>query len=160
MAVRKIVPGISARRDSGPGGISLMKRKLLAFGVVAIGLALGSGAALAHHGDAGRYNETVITLTGTVVAFRMVNPHSITLVDVDDDNGEIVTWQVEGFSANALVNRGWTRETLKPGDRITMTGRPLMSGAPFINVTEKARVVLTETGEEILRSRDFVETDQ
>ncbi len=132
-----------------------MNNKLLAFAVVAIGPAFGPGVAPAHHGDAGRYNETVITLTGTVVAFQMINPHSIVLVDVEDENGQLVTWQVEGFSANALATRGWTKETLKSGDRITMTGRPLLSGAPFLNVTEKARVVLTETGEEILRSRDY-----
>ena len=138
----------------------MMNSKSLASSVVAVGLVLGSSVALAHHGDAGRYNETVITLTGTVVAFRMINPHSITLVDVENENGEVVTWQIEGFSANALANSGWTRDTLKPGDRVTMTGRPIMSGAPFMNVTEKARVILTETGEEILRSRDYVDTDQ
>ena len=124
-----------------------------------VGLILGWDGVVAHHGDAGRYNETVITLTGTVVAFRMMNPHSITLVDVTDESGAVVTWQVEGLSANALVNRGWTRETIKPGDRITMTGRPLLSGAPFMNVNEKARIILTDTGEEITRSRDYVETE-
>ena len=134
-----------------------MNWKLLALAVAAVGLTAGSGVAPAHHGDAGRYNETVITLTGTVVAFQMINPHSIVIVDVEDEAGEIVTWQVEGFSANALANRGWTRDTLKPGDQITMTGRPLLSGAPFLNVNEQARVVLTETGEEILRSRDYDE---
>jgi len=88
-----------------------------------------------------------------------MNPHSITLVDVTAESGEVVTWQVEGLSANALVNRGWTKETIKPGDRITMTGRPLLSGAPFMNVNEKARIILTDTGEEIARSRDYVETE-
>ena len=136
-----------------------MNSRLLAFSIVATGLALGWDGVLAHHGDAGRYNETVITLTGTVVAFRMINPHSITLVDVEDESGEAVTWQVEGLSANALITRGWTTETLKLGDRITMTGRPLLSGVPFMNVTEKAIVILTETGEEISRSRDYVGTD-
>ena len=131
----------------------------LIFGVSAVGLILGWDGVVAHHGDAGRYNETVITLAGTVVAFRMMNPHSITLVNVTDESGAVVTWQVEGLSANALVNRGWTRETIKPGDRITMTGRPLLSGAPFMNVNEKARIILTDTGEEITRSRDYVETE-
>ena len=131
----------------------------LIFGVRAVGQILGWDGVVAHHGDAGRYNETVITLAGTVVAFRMMNPHSITLVNVTDESGAVVTWQVEGLSANALVNRGWTRETIKPGDRITMTGRPLLSGAPFMNVNEKARIILTDTGEEITRSRDYVETE-
>ena len=54
---------------------------------------------------------------------------------------------------------GWTREILKPGDKVTLLGRRLKSGAPYLNLTEKAQVVLTETGAEIYRTRDFAEAD-
>ena len=113
--------------------------------------------AFAHHGDAGRYTEEVVDLTGTVVTLMFINPHSQLVLDVTDENGETVRWHAE-FSNPTRMNRefGWTRDILKPGDRVTLTGRPLRSGASFINLTERAQVVMTDSGEQIFRTRNFV----
>ncbi len=78
------------------------------------------GSASGHHGDAGRYNETVTTVTGTVVEFQFINPHSLLTIAVEDENGDIVEWQGELGPPNSLENRwvgtkrGFRRETSLP----------------------------------------------
>ena len=124
------------------------------FCVFATGIAVVGASAYAHHGDAGRFEEYTITMTGTVVALQLINPHSTLLLDVAGDGGDTVRWQAE-FTGGANLSRnfGWTRETLQPGDRITITGRPLKSGEPYINLSERARILRTENCEEIYRTR-------
>ena len=130
-----------------------MKLHSFATGAV-VGAILSFGsAAFAHHGDAGRYEETITSLSGTVVALQLVNPHSTIILDVPDEGGNMVRWQAELSGVNNLSRSGWTRGTLKPGDRIMVSGRLVKSGAPFINLSERARVVRMETCEEIYRSR-------
>ena len=115
-----------------------------------------SGAALAHHGDAGRYIEEVVTITGKVVELQLVNPHSIVVFDVADASGKTVRWQAEMGGAQQAVKAGWTIDA-KPGTDITLTGRRLKSGAPYMNLTERARVIVTSTGKELLRNANYGE---
>jgi hypothetical protein len=64
-----------------------------------------------------------------------------------------VKWRAELGSANALVKQfGWTKNTLKPGDKITVIGRRVKGGSPYINLTEMAKVVLTSSGKEIFQT--------
>jgi len=130
-----------------------MKMGRLALGVFAV-FAMAS-AALAHHGDAGRYEETISTLEGTVVALRLVNPHSVIVVDVTDDQGTTTRWQAE-LTGAAQLSRvfGWTRSTLEPGDKIAMTGRRAKGDAPYFNLSERARVVRA-SGEELYRTKNY-----
>lgn len=114
---------------------------------------LAPAGAAAHHGDAGRYEEDITTLTGTVVALQLINPHSLIVFDVvDARGGQPVRWQAEISNANGLARIGWTRETLRPGDRIIVSGRVLKSGAPYINLSERARLVRAGSCEELYRS--------
>lgn len=117
--------------------------------VFASGLGLTCLSAAAHHGDAGRYEETITMLTGTVVALQLVNPHSRLILDVNDENGQPVRWQAEFSNATGLARIGWTRETLQPGDAVTISGRRVKSGAPFINLSERSRIVKLQTCEEV-----------
>lgn len=118
-----------------------------------IGLVALSAPLLAHHGDAGRFDEKTRTLAGTVVAVQLVNPHATILFEVEGGAGGKTTWQAELGSPKQLVTSfGWTRTTLTPGTKITVTGRPLKSGSPYINLTERARIVLTDSCEEIYHS--------
>jgi hypothetical protein len=50
---------------------------------------------------------------------------------------------------------GWTADTLKPGDKITLTGRKVKSGGPYMNLTDRANVVMTDTGKEIFRTTNY-----
>jgi hypothetical protein len=109
----------------------------------------------AHHGDAGRYDEEVITVTGTVVALQMVNPHSHIVFDVVNQ-GKTVRWQAELGTPQQLIKQfGWTPTTVHAGMKLTMIGRPLKGGAPYLNLTERANIVVSATGQEIYRTENF-----
>jgi hypothetical protein len=127
-----------------------MKRNFLHASVLAAGLLLMSVPAFAHHGDAGRYDETPFTITGTIVEIRLTNPHSILVFDATDADGKVVRWQAEMSGGQALVRQfGWTKDSPKIGDRVTLLGRKVKSGAPYINMAKKANMILTDTGKEI-----------
>jgi len=123
---------------------------------VAVGCLLFSTAAWAHHGDAGRYVEDVVTLNGVVVETQLINPHAIVVFDVADATGKTVKWQAELGGAQALIRSGWTTD-VKPGTKITLTGRRLKSGAPYMNLTERARVILTDSGKEVHKTANYGE---
>src|SRR5215203_6506297 len=95
-------------------------------------LLLGSGPAAAHHGDAGRYNEEAVTLKGTVVQLVMVNPHSLIVFDVTD-RGKTTRWTAElGGPQRLIKDFGWSPSTIKPGMAITVIGRVVKSGDPYM----------------------------
>ncbi|HEV3329382.1 MAG TPA: DUF6152 family protein [Bryobacteraceae bacterium] len=107
-----------------------MLRKLLTF------LAVTAGLLLAHHGQAG-YNTTgPVTVSGTVVDFQFVNPHCIVSLDAKDEHGELQKWQGELTSPNHLLRAGWASDSLKPGDKITITGFRAKSGANSVWITK------------------------
>jgi Family of unknown function (DUF6152) len=122
---------------------------------VAFALILSAVAAplWAHHGDAGRYDENLVTLNGTIVELQMINPHSIIVIDVPDASGKVTRWQAEMGGPNALARGfGWTRNTLKPGDKVTLVGRRVKSGAPYMNLTERAFVYMTDSKKLLFRT--------
>jgi hypothetical protein len=129
-----------------------MKIRLLSASFLAASCAATS--LWAHHGDAGRFEDATTTIVGTVVAFQFVNPHSVIIFSVADESGAQTTWQAELGGLQGLVRSyGWDRNTFEPGDRISVTGRVVKSGAPHINLTERARIVMLSTCEEIYVSR-------
>jgi hypothetical protein len=111
----------------------------------------------AHHGDADRYNQDVITITGLVVEVQMVNPHAHIVLDVDE-GGKTVRWQAELGGPQQLIKQfNWTPATIKKGMKLTMIGRRLKSGAPYLNLTERANIVVADSGKEIFRTPNFGE---
>lgn len=94
-----------------------MKPHLLRI-ATACGLALATASpGLAHHFFP-RESDAPVTVTGTVVRFEMVNPHSRLLLEVRDAGGAVATWDIELGSVQALMARGWTRDALHPGDEV------------------------------------------
>ena|SRR5258708_36528594 len=133
-----------------------MKSKALMLLVVAGGFLLTSVPVFAHHGDAGRYEDNLTILTGTVVDLQLVDPHSVIVFDVTDETGKQVRWQAELNGRSGLAKGfGWTIDTLKAGDKITLTGRRVKSGAPYMNLTDRSNVVMTESGKEIFRTPNY-----
>lgn len=131
-----------------------MKKQFVA--IAACGLLGVAGSVLAHHGDAGRFEDEVTTITGSVVALQLINPHASILISVPDDNGSPVTWHVEMEAPQRLQREfGWSRTTVTPGTTISVTGRRVKSGAPNINVTERARIFVVDGCKEIYHSRDL-----
>jgi hypothetical protein len=135
--------------------LMMMKSKFLLVPLLAAGM---STAAAAHHGDAGRYDETPFIITGTVVEIKLTNPHSILVFDATDASGKVVRWQAEMGSGQQLVRQfGWTKDNLKIGDKVTLNGRKVKSGAPYMNMTERAQIVMADTGKEIYKTPNFGE---
>ena len=86
--------------------------------------------ASAHHSTAIYDSANPVELRGTVVEWKFTNPHCIIRLEVTNDKGEKVIWSLEGGNTAGLFRQGWTPETLKAGDKILITVRPLRSGAP------------------------------
>ncbi|MEO8258624.1 MAG: DUF6152 family protein [Acidobacteriota bacterium] len=83
----------------------------------------------AHHSFAPFDMTSQKTVTGTVKTVEWTNPHSWIWLDVTNGQGVVEPWGFEGMSPNYLARRGWTRTTLKAGDKITVTYRPLRDGS-------------------------------
>ena len=131
-----------------------MKKSFLCALALAVA-ALIPGAAWAHHGDAGRYNEEPVTLKGSVVQLVMVNPHALIIFDVND-GGKTTRWTAELGGPQQLVKQfGWSPQTVKPGMPITLIGRVVKSGDPYMNLTERSQITMTDSGKEIYRTANF-----
>jgi hypothetical protein len=85
---------------------------------------------LAHHGNASYDSENPITIKGTVTEFAWTNPHVQIYLDVKDDKGKVAHWSVETYSPGKLVRAGWTKDSVKAGDQVSVTLIPAKSGAP------------------------------
>jgi hypothetical protein len=130
-----------------------MKTGLMFAAGVALGLLVVSSPVRAHHGDADRYDKDVISVTGTLVELQLVYPHSVIAFDVTDASGQTVRWQAEMGGQQQLVKQfGWTKSTVKPGDKVTVTGRRAKSGAPYMNLSERSTIVMTDSGKEIYKT--------
>jgi hypothetical protein len=78
---------------------------------------------LAHHSRAGFLDETVV-LQGDVVAFRWSNPHALIEISVLDADGVATQWQIETQATPTLVRSGWTMDSLRAGERVTVRAQP------------------------------------
>jgi hypothetical protein len=93
---------------------------------------LAASAAFAHHGTANYETTKSVSVTGTVTDFNFTNPHVQIFMDVKDATGKVAKWQGELTSPNHLSRSGWHKDTIKPGDLITISGFPTKSGTPEI----------------------------
>jgi hydrogenase maturation factor len=91
--------------------------------LVFFGLAV-SRSASAHHNPKAMYETASIMLTGTITGYEWANPHSIISMAVMNNRGGVDEWHAEFLPPSDLTRLGWAKDTLKPGDRVTMTGRP------------------------------------
>ncbi len=90
------------------------------------------GTMFAHHGGAAWDMKTTLTLQGTVHEYRYVNPHVQIYFDVTDDKGQTVRWSVESADPAMLQRQGWSHETVKMGDRVTIVGHPAKTGVKIM----------------------------
>jgi hypothetical protein len=91
---------------------------------------LASGLGLAHHSNVMFDKDKEVSLKGTVKEFVFVNPHVSILISVPDDKGVLTDWTFEAASTQGMVRAGWRKSTFKPGDSVTIVGRPLRDGRP------------------------------
>jgi hypothetical protein len=120
--------------------------KLTVFGGMVIALGLAAVPALAHHSFAAEYDSAKpVSLTGTVTKVEWMNPHARFYIDVKDQTGKVTNWELELGSPNGLMRRGWTRNSLKEGDVVTVAGSLAKDGSKLAN----ARTVKLADGREV-----------
>jgi hypothetical protein len=97
----------------------------ISFVAAIVVLAAVGAPARAHHSFAATYDESrTVRIEGRLVQFLYRNPHSFVHIMAPDENGQEQRWSVEWGGAGQLSGQGVTRETLKPGDVVTITGSP------------------------------------
>jgi hypothetical protein len=95
---------------------------------LALALCAAAAPALAHHAFATFDEQKSVTLQGEVKEFQWTNPHIWIQLVVVSPKGESLEWSIEGASATALARQGWSRKTLKPGDRLVVVVHPSKQG--------------------------------
>ena len=122
-----------------------MQRAFTAFLVTAV-MALLAQPSIAHHSFAAEFDANApIELTGTVTKVEWANPHTYFYMDVTSPKGDVENWALEMGSPNGLMRRGWTRDSMKIGDVVTVTGSRAKDGSPKGN----ARSVVLSTGKKL-----------
>jgi uncharacterized protein DUF6152 len=103
----------------------VMKHKLLILLSIVTFLTLGSGQTFAHHSASSVYvHGKAVKIEGTVKEFIWRNPHSFVKVEAPDEKGEMQIWVIEWGAPTQLTEKGLTRTTLRPGDKVLLTGQP------------------------------------
>ena len=122
-----------------------MKARIVSLVTVLSTCLVISGPAFAHHSMSmyDRGHET--TFKATITQFDWVNPHTQITFTVTDDRGNIEKWVAEGPGPNRLANHGWSKDSLKPGDEITIVGNRNRDGSP----TMRFEKVILPNGQEL-----------
>jgi hypothetical protein len=128
-----------------------MKRKCsICFGLTAA-LLMISGVTFAHHGSGVSYDMAkMVTMEGTVTEFQWRNPHVYVMVDVKNADGKVVNWGAETHSPVVCEDQdGWSKSTLKPGDKITISVFQSKIDTPrglLAKIVLNGKVIIDDTG--------------
>jgi hypothetical protein len=111
-----------------------MIKRTAMFLTLSLAVLYGTGSAWAHHGYAAYDETTTLSLKATITSFEMQNPHSTINFTVTDEHGKTEDWVAEGGNVRLLVEEGWTRDILKPGDKVTIYFHPAKNGSHAVNL--------------------------
>jgi hypothetical protein len=123
-----------------------MRSRILSVLAVSGALMISGIPLLAHHSFAAEYDSNKpVSLTGSVTKVEWTNPHVRFYIDVKDNSGATTNWEFELGSPNGLMRKGWTRNSLKEGDKISVDGYLAKDGAHLAN----ARTVALSDGRKV-----------
>lgn len=108
-----------------------------AFGSAILALCV-VGSTYAHHASVGIDRSKTVTVDGVIKQFRWANPHSWIEMEVVSSAGKTELWNFEMLPPSYLVPAGWTRSTIKAGDRVKITANGFTDGSPggiFVSIT-------------------------
>ena len=115
-----------------------MRKTVLTLFALVVSLLAAARPAAAHHGAAAFENDPAkrLVLKGTVAEWIWANPHTFLQFDVKGEDGQLVRWVVEASNPPDMQNRGWTKQSFKAGDEVTVTVRPVKSGRPVGSIIQ------------------------
>jgi hypothetical protein len=117
-----------------------MKLRYQVLPIAMLALSWGGAPAFAHHSFAAEFDAAKpVTLKGVVVKWEMINPHGWITLDVPAADGTTARWMVETSNPNGLMRLGWTKNSLKPGDSITIDAYRAKDGS---NTANASRITL------------------
>jgi len=128
-----------------------MKSRLAVFFAVFFGFLAVSVTTFAHHGNSAYDMSKTVPQKATVTRFEYTNPHTQVYYDVTNDKGEVEHWVAETTNPAMLNRVGWSRDTLKPGDQVTLWVNPNKVGA---KITFLQKVTLAD-GKELSTAKAF-----
>jgi Family of unknown function (DUF6152) len=113
-----------------------MLSRLGVFLTLALGVSSVSGPVLAHHGNAAYDETTPVRIKGSLTKFDWANPHVYIYLDVKDIDGLVMHWSVESLSPERMARMGWTKDSVKPGDEVTIDLSAAKNGTPVGYLTK------------------------
>ena len=105
-----------------------------------VGVVAFSAPLFAHHGAASFDTGKMVTVNGTVTEYVWSNPHVLVKVDVKDDGGNVVRWVLEAWNPVTQSSRGWTKNTFKAGDEVSLDISPAKNNQPVGEI--RGRIVI------------------
>lgn len=106
--------------------------------LIGCGALLSAPAAFAHHSFAAFYQDKEASVTGTVKDWQWTNPHTFMTVSAPNAKGGVDDYIIEGQSPSVWRQKGFTRNVVKPGDKVTVKYHPRKDGSPggnFMDIT-------------------------
>src|SRR5580700_4365922 len=128
-----------------------MKDRLLFFLAVILSFLMVCVPMFAHHGNSAYDMSKTINMKATVTKFEYSNPHAQVYFDVTDDKGEVEHWVAETTNPGMLNRVGWTRNSLRPGDQVTLIANPNRVGARVVFLEK----VVLANGQELATKKAF-----
>jgi hypothetical protein len=128
-----------------------MKDRLPVLFAVLLSFLMVPVSMFAHHGNSAYDMSKTITIKATVTKFEYSNPHTQVYFDVTDEKGEVEHWVAETTNPGMLNRVGWTKDSLRPGDQVTLVANPNRVGARVVFLEK----VVLANGQELATKKAF-----
>ncbi len=117
-----------------PSDVSDLQSKRTVAVLIVVGFLLVVPSLLAHHGLAQFDTTHIVSMQGMVTDFQWIQPHAVIHADLKDEQGKVANWALECGSPLMLGRHGWSPNSLKHGDRVTVFGFRAKDGSSYMSV--------------------------